>query len=377
MTYYLQLLSIDWSFFNQVYYGQKVSDYLLFVGIILATQLVKKPIASLLTRISSSLAIRYSYMKHKDTIRELLFKPIERLLQVVLYFIATEQLAHILDSVVFKRGFTSKNGMRINLGDITDHIFLFLFILFVTQLVTHFIDFIYYVRMGKAMEEKNAAREQMLPLIKEMSKLFAWILGAFWIMGSVFHVNVPALITGLGIGGVAIALAGKETVENFFAAFTILSDKPFQTGDIIKLGEIEGTVERIGFRSTRVRNANGEANIIPNQNLVGRSIINLSSRTTRGMKIVANIKYGVSHDVLTNLIEEIKTTLKDIPNVQEPVTAILENFDKETFQLVISYHLTHPLPEGVNLLAIKHEINLKIFGMISDKAQLGTLPGTS
>lgn len=349
----------------------------MFVGIILATQLVKKPIASLLTRISSSLAIRYSYMKHKDTIRELLFKPIERLLQVVLYFIATEQLAHILDSVVFKRGFTSKNGMRINLGDITDHIFLFLFILFVTQLVTHFIDFIYYVRMGKAMEEKNAAREQMLPLIKEMSKLFAWILGAFWIMGSVFHVNVPALITGLGIGGVAIALAGKETVENFFAAFTILSDKPFQTGDIIKLGEIEGTVERIGFRSTRVRNANGEANIIPNQNLVGRSIINLSSRTTRGMKIVANIKYGVSHDVLTNLIEEIKTTLKDIPNVQEPVTAILENFDKETFQLVISYHLTHPLPEGVNLLAIKHEINLKIFGMISDKAQLGTLPGTS
>ena len=371
------LLTIDWSFFNRVYYNQKVSDYLMFVGIILGTLLLKKPLAALLTRLSSNMAVRYSYMRHKETIRELLFKPMERLLQIVLYFIATEQLAHILDSVVFKRGFTSKSGMQVNLGDVTDHIFLFLFILFVTQLFTHFIDFMYYVRMGKAQEEKNAAREQMLPLIKEMSKLLTWIFGIFWALGSVFHVNIPALITGLGIGGVAIALAGKETVENFFAAFTILSDKPFQVGDIIKLGEIEGTVERIGFRSTRVRNANGEANIIPNQHLVSRSIINLSTRTTRGMKIVANIKYGVSHDVLTNLIEEIKTVLKGMPNVKEPVTAILENFDKETFQLVVSYHLTHPLPEGVNLLAIKHEINLKVFGMISDKAQLGTLPGTS
>ncbi len=373
--YYL-LFTIDWDFFNKVYYNQKVSDYLLFVGIIIGTLVLKRPLASWLTRMSSGLAARYSYMKHKDTIREMLFKPFERLLQTVLFFVATEQLANILDSVVFKRLVSTKQGVRINLGDITDHVFLFLFIVFFTQLVTHFIDFIYYLRMGKAQEEKNVSREQMLPLIKEMSKLLAWILGSFWALGSVFHVNVPALITGLGIGGVAIALAGKETVENFFAAFTILSDKPFQAGDVIKLGEIEGVVERMGFRSTRIRNADGSAYIIPNQNLVSQNVINLSTRSTRGMKVVANIRYGISHAALEGLIGEIKEALLKTPPVTEPVTAIVENFDKETFQLVVSYHLPHPLPEGKNLLAMKHEINLKVFEIITRQAKLGALPGT-
>ena len=207
--------------------------------------------------------------------------------------------------------------------------------------------------------------------------MLTWILGGFWILGSVFHVNVPALITGLGIGGVAIALAGKETVENFFAAFTILSDKPFLAGDVIKLGEIEGSVERIGFRSTRIRNADGSAYIIPNQKLVSQSLINLSTRSVRGMKLVANIRYGITHEELGKLIDEIKEMLHNTPPVVEPITALLETFEKETFQLVVSYQLPHPLPEGGNLLAIKHDINLKIFDVISRRAKIGALPGTS
>jgi MscS family membrane protein len=374
--YYI-LLSIDLSFSNEVFFHQKVSDYLAFAGIILVTLLLKKTVAAWLTRISSSLAIKYSYMKHKDAIREMLFKPFERLLQIVLFFIATEQLSNILDGVVLKRMVMTKKDIKINLGDITDHIFLFLFIFFFAQLITRFIDFVYYVRMGKAVEEKNIYREQMLPLIKEMSKLLTWILAGFWVLGSVLHVNVPALITGLGIGGVAIALAGKETVENFFAAFTILSDKPFQAGDSIKLGEIEAIVERIGFRSTRLRNADGSAYIIPNQNLVSQNLINLSTRSIRGMKFIANIRYGVSHEVLNQLIEEIKETLLKTPPVTEPVTAILELFEKETFQLVISYQLPHPLPEGETLVQIKHRINLMVFEMISRHAKIGALPGTS
>jgi len=103
-------------------------------------------------------------------------------------------------------------------------------------------------------------------------------------IGQCISCQYSALITGLGIGGVAIALAGKETVENFFASFTILSDKPFQTGDVIKLGETEGTVERIGFRSTRLRNLDGSATVIPNQNLVSQNVTNLSTRDTRGIE---------------------------------------------------------------------------------------------
>ena len=313
------LLDIDWSFFDRVYLGEKVSNYLWCGGIIAATLLLKGPVAALLTRISSSLAARFSYMRHKSAIRDMLFKPIERLLQTILYFVAINQLDTLLDRIAIHHSIGTNEKINIRFGDVVDHVFYFFFILFFAKVVTRFVDFIYYLRIGKAQLEKNHARLQLLPLVKEMTKLIIWTLSAFWIMGSVFHVNVPALITGLGIGGVAIALAGKETVENFFAAFTILSDKPFQTGETIKLGDIEGVVERIGFRSTRLRNADGSAYIIPNQNLVSQNLINLSTRDNRGMKVAVNIKYGISHEHLMQLVAKLKEAVSAIPLVSQPV----------------------------------------------------------
>lgn len=364
------LLTIDYTIFNRQYMGARLADYIWFAAIILLTLLLKGPLTKLLMRISSSLAMRYSYMKHKDAIHLMLFKPLERLLLTILFFVATEQLAGLLDHISFHRNVT-KRHVQLNLGDITDHIFLFLFILFLTQVITSFIDFIYYVRMGRANEDHNRAQQQLLPLVKEMSKLLTWILSTFWILGSVFHVNIPALITGLGIGGVAIALAGKETVENFFAAFTILTDKPFQVGETIKLGEIEGEVERIGFRSTRLRNSDGSAYIIPNQNLVSQNLINLSAREKRGMKVTANIKYGIPHNDLQTLIARLKEELVTIPHVKEPIDVTIEGFDKETFQLLVAYSLPHPLPNNENLAALKRQVNMKVFEVISSGASMG------
>lgn len=370
------LLDIDWNILDRKYANETLWGYGWFVAIIILTLLLKKPIAAWLTRVSGWLASRYSYMKHKDMLRGMLFKPVERLLQTVLYFVAAEQIAGFLDSVNLHRAATKK-GMNINLGTLTDHIFLLVFIIFLTQVVTRIIDFLYYIRIGKAQEENNLSNEQMLPLIKEMSKLLTWTLSGFWILGAVFHVNVPALITGLGIGGVAIALAGKETVENFFAAFTILSDKPFMTGDTIKLGDVEATVERIGFRSTRLRNSDGSAYIVPNQNLVSQNLINLSNRSTRGVKVTANIKYGISHEALNTMTDEIKKALHTFEPVKDPVTVSLDNFEKDTFQLIVAYHLQHPLPQGYVLASVKHDVNIKVFEIVNKYGQMGIVGGAS
>ncbi|MES2703130.1 MAG: mechanosensitive ion channel domain-containing protein [Bacteroidota bacterium] len=371
------LLNIDWSFFDKEYLHEKVSAYVWFAGIILATLLLKKPLANLLMRVSSNLAARYSYMRHKETMGPMLFKPIERLLQIILYFIAVNQLSNILDEVTLKRFMGKKGKMDITLDDVSNHVFLLLFIICLTQVVSRFIDFVYYLRMGKAESENNNSRQQLLPLIKEVSKLVLWIISGFWILGSVCHVNIPALITGLGIGGVAIALAGKETVENFFAAFTILSDKPFVTGDIIKLGETEGMVERIGFRSTRLRNTDGSAYIVPNQNLVSQNLVNLSMRSNRIMKVPVNIRYGISHEALTALMEKIKAALGSLPYIQQPVDIAVESFDKDTFQLVVSYQLPYPLADDVKLPAVKREVNIRVYEIASANASLGTAPAAT
>jgi MscS family membrane protein len=211
----------------------------------------------------------------------------------------------------------------------------------------------------------------MLPLARELAKLMTWTLGLFWELGSVFHVNVPALITGLGIGGVAIALAGKETVENFFAAFTILSDKPFQTGDSIRVGDTEGVVERIGFRSTRLRNKDGSEYIIPNQTLVNQNLVNLSSRKTREMKLTAHIRYGISAETLQVLSLAIKENLLRSGMVNNPVSVLLESMEKETMQLLISWHFAHPLPDGADLATMRHKVHLIVFETISQYAKQG------
>src|SRR5690606_14969930 len=150
-----------------------------------------------------------------------------------------------------------------------------------------------------------------------------------------------------------IALAAKETVENFFAAFTILTDKPFQTGDVVKLGGFEGSVERIGFRSTRLRNADGSLYIIPNKKLIGENLENLTQRDTRKMRVVFNLKYGISDRALRQLIAELKQMIQKTLHVKEPVTVFLEAFGENTFQLSINYFLPEPLAEGANADAIK------------------------
>lgn len=370
------LLDIDLSFFDRVYMGDRVSDYIWCIGIIVGTLLLKRPMANLLTRLSSAVATRLSYSKYRGKIRSMLVKPIELLLQTILYYVAIHQVDNFLDHFGIKRFIGVKQKMNIKLGDVLDHVFLFLFIIFLTRVITKFVDFIYYLKMGKAHQQKDYARMQLLPLTKEIIKLVLWVVSIFWILGEVFNVNIPTLVASLGIGGVAIALAGKETLENFFAAFTILSDKPFRTGDTIKQAEIEGVVERIGFRSTRVRGLDGSAHIIPNQKLVSQNLVNLSMRDLRVMKVVAHIRYGVSHESLMMLMAKIREELLKSTPVKEPVEATIESFDKETFQLAVSYHLPHPLPANAKLNDIRHEINMKVFDLIANHAVLGAPPAT-
>ncbi|NCX95073.1 MAG: mechanosensitive ion channel family protein [Chitinophagia bacterium] len=372
----LFVLAIDFeSLCNTTFYGEPLESYLKCVGIIILTLLLQKWVAARVSRLSSSLSTHFIYDKHKQTLKEMLYMPTQRVVQIVLYYLASNQLTDVLERIVVYR--VKAKHPTVTLGDVTDKTFLFLFIIFFCHFVAKFADFIFYIRFNKAQEEKNNNQLQLIPLLREITKLSAWTLAVFWILGSVFSVNIPALITGLGIGGIAIALASKETVENIFAAFTLLSDKPFQTNDVIKAGDTEGTVERIGFRSTRIRNFDGSCTIVPNQKLVGQNVTNLSTRERRGIKLIANIRYGIDAPTLSLITTTLQTELPQLAPVKEGIDITLETLDKETMQLIVVYLLPHPLPEGMKLLEVKHATNSKIFEIISRHAQLGTPPAAS
>ncbi len=135
--------------------------------------------------------------------------------------------------------------------------------------------------------------------------------------------------------------------------------------DTIKLGNIEGKVERIGFRATRLRSTNGSAVIIPNKKLIGENLENLTDRDTSGVKMVINLKYGIAEEDLKKMIADLKEMIHRTLHVKTPVEVTIEGFGENVFQLQIAYHLIHPMTGGQTQGEVKQQINLKAYGIVA------------
>jgi MscS family membrane protein len=344
--------------------GEPLANILWCVGIIVVSFLLRKPITTLFSRISSSIANKYSGSQHDSMFKELTRKPLERLLSTAFIYLAINQLSVLLDLTIFKRYHTEDNPYIIRLSDLIDKIFWLLIILYLTLFLSRIVDYIFQSLINKAQQEKNREKEQLLPLLKDMSKITLGVIGFFWILGSVFGVNIPALITGIGIGGVAIALAAKESVENFFASFIILTDKPFRTGDTIQIVGYEGVVERVGFRSTRLRHANGSLIIIPNRTIIGEKMENLSQRNQRRIQVDISLGYGFPSEKLQAFLDDIQELFQKLPYIQRPAEIMVHAFGENTFQIRIFYFLPALLPASYTLHGVKRDINFAVYKLL-------------
>ena len=135
-------------------------------------------------------------------------------------------------------------------------------------------------------------------------------------------INITALITGLGIGGIAVALAVQNILSDLFGALTIVLDKPFQVGDAIVVDTVEGTIEHVGLKSTRVRASSGEQVIVPNANLLQSRIRNFQRLVERRAVMRLRVAYGTPPET----IERIPAMLREIVSAQEQV-----RFDRSHF----------------------------------------------
>ena len=114
-----------------------------------------------------------------------------------------------------------------------------------------------------AEETDSKLDDQLVPLARTSGKIFVGAIGAIFILQNL-DINITSLIAGLGLGGLAVALAAQDTLKNLLGGATILADKPFQVGDWVILDDIEGTVEQVGFRSTRIRTFADSLITVPN-----------------------------------------------------------------------------------------------------------------
>lgn len=180
---------------------------------------------------------------------------------------------------------------------------------------------------------------QVLPFLIKTLKVIVVVLG-FLITLQNLGFNVVSLLAGLGIGGIAVALAAQETVSNMFGSVTILIDKPFKIGDQIKILDIEGSIEEIGFRSTRIRSANNTLFTLPNSIVAKEKIENLSDRNHRKSKHVLNITYETSIDKIKHYGHSLEYLLKTTSMVDpDSVIVKFHNFAAHSLDMLVSFDI--------------------------------------
>lgn len=213
--------------------------------------------------------------------------------------------------------------------------------------------------------DDDAVKGQFVPVIKQSLRIFTVIIGVLTILASL-DVNIKALLGGLGIGGVAIALAAQDAVGNFIGTISIFTDRPFKVGDwIIVGGKVDGNVEQIGFRSTKVRTWPKTLMSIPNKVLATEIVDNWSRMNKRRVKMTVGVTYSTSPEQMAELVRRINEMLTQDEGVnQEFMLVRFTDFGPSSLDIFL-YYFTKSV-QWAEHLAVREGVNLKIMGIIRD-----------
>ncbi len=170
--------------------------------------------------------------------------------------------------------------------------------------------------LGPQARSSDSITKHLLPYSKRILKVFSSIVIILLFLQN-SGVNVTSLLAGLGLGGVAIALAAKETLSHFFGGFTVIMDKPFSVGDWIVCNKVEGTVEDIGFRSTKIKTFYDSLLTIPNSVIADSIIDNLGKRRSRRTRITLNLTYDSPPEKISAFVEGIKKIIQSNPQTRK------------------------------------------------------------
>ncbi|WP_231582672.1 mechanosensitive ion channel family protein [Pedobacter sp. BMA] len=318
----------------------------------------------LLSKLLFKLFRSFSSQSHDDAFVSLLIKPLETFILLSTLYLSINQLKHPLEVAIFhysKLVGKVKESIPVSIGDCVDRIFLFMIILSIFWIILRIIDFISHVLLFKASLTDNKSDDQLVPFLKELFKTIVIFIGFFTLLGFVFEVNVLTLITGLGIGGIAIALAAKESLENLIGSFTIFLDKPFVVGDLVKVDGVEGTVEKVGFRSTRIRTSEKTMATIPNRGMIDGVLENLSLRNLRRVVFTIGLTYETTGDSVKKIVSDIAVYIRSFNGTADESVAF-KSFGDSGLNVEISYFVT--ILDNAEFIKIRQEINLEIMDIV-------------
>ena len=210
--------------------------------------------------------------------------------------------------------------------------------------------------------------DQLVPLIRKTLRVFVVIVAGLFIAQNIFAWDIGALVAGLGIGGLAMALAAKDALSNLFGSVTIFSDRPFQLGERIKIAGHDGTVEEVGFRSTRIRTLMGHLVVLPNSMVANEAVENIGRRPYLKRVLDVTVTYDTPSEKLQRGVEIIREMLEArkehfAPEMDPRV--YFSDFNSASLNIVVYYWFAPP--DWWEYLEFNHEFNMELLRRFNEE----------
>ncbi len=320
-------------FFLQYIPFETLTNFIVFFILILIVFIFHKIIIKSIKKVLT----RFNLIKD-----DFILKLIKRTIIPVLYFAAI---------FVYIKTFSFENKYDLIINIFAGILLSFFVLRFISSIIRYFLE-----KQWLKKEEDSSKINKVKALFPAMN-IIIWGIGLLFILDNL-GVKISTIVAGLGIGGIAVALAAQALLKDLFSYFSMMFDRPFELGDFIIIGDYMGSVEHIGIKTTRIRSLSGEQLIFSNTDLTNSRVKNYKRMSER--RVV--FKIGVTYNTPLEKIKRIPTIIKEIiENIEDTRFDRVHFFSYGDFSLIyeiVYYVLSNDYNKYMD---INQEINFKIY----------------
>ena len=337
--------------FQQVFLSNTVQTWLTVIGVILFMILFSKGISKLVAWFSVRYLTKVDHTNFRESINYRLARPLSRFLFWLVTILALETLRfpEVLNVMVFKSPLSQIVG-KIGLAVL---IFLFFNVLIGVVYMTA------NVFKSAATRRGDRSMIQLASLLSDLIKALLIVLCILVIFKIIFNVTATTFATSVGLVTAAIALAAKDTVENIICSIIILLDKPFLIGDYITVNGTSGNVERIGLRRTVLRTDTKTLASVPNRDLTGNKMENVSNQTFRRFRQELNLTAESTAEQLQGLVDAIKMIIQDQGDIITASTVFFKTTGNQGHVVFMEYFVGIAMSYA-DFCTLNQKINLEV-----------------
>jgi MscS family membrane protein len=330
--------NLDFNSLENVFLGNSLQNWAMSLGIIFSTLIFSKLISSFLNQIGLKLT-----KKTKTNLDDLLFDTIQKPLTFALILIGVNIGLSVLNMP--EAFFKAKNSI---------------FFVLLTLDIAWAIDrslrvFVENVIHPIVAKSDSTLDDQILPLAHKLSTYLIWSLALIIGLDNAGY-DAGAILAGLGIGGLAFALAAQDSVSNIFGGLTIFIDKPFIINDRILLDGIDGYVQEIGIRSTKIKQLDGRIVTIPNSKFTDNAIRNITSEPNRKVSMVLGLTYDTNESQIQLAMATLKNIAQNTDGIADQSIAAFTNFGGFSLDITFIYYIN----KDADIFESQNRMNLSI-----------------